>query len=455
MNDLLRALPQVDRLARDPGLAELAPPLRVAAARQIVDELRASILAGGTPELPGDLVLRVRERARWLGSGRIVPVINATGVVIHTNLGRAPWSRAAVAAAVAVAGYCDLELSRDSGARGGRLSGVSAQLRHLTGAEAAVVVNNNAAAVLLALTALAAGREVVASRGELVEIGGSFRIPDVIASCGARLREVGTTNRTRTRDYAAAISPETGALLKVHPSNYRITGFTECPPRAELVALGRARGVPVIEDLGSGALGPLGAGDEPSVQEVVASGIDLVCFSGDKLLGGPQCGVIAGRAEVVARAAAHPLYRALRVDKVILAALEATLGDHVRGELPPVPRMLSEPGPAVQARAELLRVALASHGIPGEVVESPAAAGGGAWPGIDLPSWAVRVVVGPGAPSGGGGRAPDRVARALRVGAPPVLARVHAGALWFDARTLRPDEVGPVAAALASALRGE
>jgi L-seryl-tRNA(Ser) seleniumtransferase len=442
VNEVLRSWPQVDRVARDPALADLPHALCVGAARQVLDEVRAEVRAGRRDVVP-DLVPLVRERALTLAQGRLVPMINATGVVVHTNLGRAPWSESARAAAMRVAGYCDLELERASGTRGGRLRGVAAQIRHLTGAESAVVVNNNAAAVLLVLTALASGREVVVSRGELVEIGGSFRVPDVIASCGARLREVGTTNRTRVGDYGAAIGPDTALLLKVHPSNFRVVGFTESPSRQDLVALGRERGVLVVEDLGSGSLAALA--DEPSVQEVVESGVDLVCISGDKLLGGPQAGLILGRADLCERVRKHPLYRALRVDKVILAALEATLGDHAAGRLPPVGRMLAAPIAEVGARAERIRDALLRRGVAGEVVEAPAVVGGGSLPGEELPSVAVRLRVG----------APDEVAAALRLGAPAVLARVGDGAVWLDARTVADAEVEPLAGAVADAVHTE
>lgn len=439
---LLRGLPKVDVVARDSVLAGVPHALAVGAARQVIDEVRADVRAGRCERLP-DVAGLAAERARILGEGRLVSVINATGVVVHTNLGRAPWSPAARAAANRAMGYCDVELDRVTGLRGGRLSGLGAQIRHLTGAEAALVVNNCAAAVLLVLTALAAGREVVVSRGELVEIGGSFRVPDVIASGGARLREVGTTNRTRTADYARAIGPDTALLLRVHPSNFRVVGFTEEAPREALVALGRERGVPVVEDLGSGRLCPLGDADggEPSVREVVEAGVDLVCFSGDKLLGGPQAGVIVGSAARIAALRAHPLYRALRVDKVTLAALEATLGDHASGRAPPVPAMLTEPVEAVRGRAERLAASLRGLGCPCELVDTPAVAGGGALPGRALASVAVRVAV----------ARPDLAASALRLGTPAVVARVEGGAVVLDARTVDERDLDTLAARAAAA----
>ena len=277
----LRRLPKVDRIAGaiDP------PSVAAEAARQVIDEVRVAILAGDVPDPWPDFVALARRRARLLRSGRLVPVINATGVVIHTNLGRAPWSRSARQAAERAAAYCDLELDLASGDRGGRLSGLTAQLRALTGAAGALVVNNCAAAVLLAVTAVARDRQVVVSRGELVEIGGSFRVPDVIASGGARLCEVGTTNRTRVSDYAAAVGPDTAAFLRVHPSNFRVVGFTEAPDRRQLVALGQQHGIVVIEDLGSGSLD--GARGETAVRDAVAAGVDLVAFSGGQAVGGP------------------------------------------------------------------------------------------------------------------------------------------------------------------------
>ena len=439
--EALRALPKVDVIVADPRLARFPHPAAVGATRQVLAEVRAELIAGDRDQVPDDLVARIVARARLLVDGRLVPVINATGVVVHTNLGRAPWSEAAKAAAIRAAGYCDLELDLASGTRGGRLSGVAAQCRHLFGAEAALVVNNNAAAVLLTLTALAAGREVVVSRGQLVEIGGSFRVPDVIAAGGARLREVGTTNRTRAADFAAAIGPDTAVLLLVHPSNFRTVGFTEAPRRDELAALGRARGVPVVEDLGSGAVD--GSHGEPSVREVLAAGVDLVCISGDKLLGGPQAGLVLGAAPWVERLRKHPMYRAMRVDKVTLAALEATLGDHVAGRAPPVVEMLTAPVEVVRARAQRLARSLEQAGCACAVVDVQSVAGGGALPETPLPSVAVRVPV----------PRPDAAARALRTGDPAVVARLEDGALILDLRTVSDDWIDVLAAKVASVVR--
>ncbi len=434
--EALRQLPKVDRLAAH--LSGVPGPVATIAARVVVAEARAQILAGGP--LPDDLAARALAAATDLAHGRLRPVINATGIVVHTNLGRAPWSDAARQAALRAAGYCDLELLRTTGKRGGRLRGVTAQLQALTGAEAALVVNNCAAAVLLGLTALAHGREVVVSRGELVEIGGSFRVPDVISSGGARLREVGTTNRTRARDYAAVVGPDTGALLVVHPSNFRVVGFTEVADRRELVALGREHGVPVLEDVGAGSLD--GAYGETSVREAVGAGLDLVFFSGDKLLGGPQAGIVVGREEAVATLRRHPLYRALRVGKVTLAALEATLGEHLAGTPPPVLEMIRATPEALQTAALALCTSLGKRGVDAEVAPDTSYVGGGALPEQGLPTSVVRIAV----------DRPDDAARALRLGDPAILVRVSRGALHVDPRTLRPGDAEALAPRLAEVL---
>jgi len=434
--ELFRRLPKVDVVAADPLLAAFSHAVRVGAAQQVLDELRSAIKAGDLLDLPSIAPL-VAERARWLSSGRLRPVINATGIVVHTNLGRAPWSASAQQAALRAAGPVDLEIDLDEGKRGGRLRGVSAQVKHLTGAEATLVVNNCAAAVLLALTTFAKDREVIVSRGELVEIGGAFRVPDVIASGGARLVEVGTTNRTRLSDYERAIRPETAVLLRVHPSNFRIVGFVEEVPREELVALGRARNILVFEDVGAGSL--TGKFGEPAVRSILASGVDLVTFSGDKLLGGPQAGILAGRADVVAKVRKHPLYRALRVDKVTLAALEATLGDHASGRPTPVDAMMEMPPEVLEQRAQRLAGALRTRGVAPEVVAGESFVGGGALPGQALPTRIVRVAV----------EGDEDAAHRLRTGDPPVLARVHQGALHLDVRTVEPDLIDALAARVA------
>jgi L-seryl-tRNA(Ser) seleniumtransferase len=419
MNPLLRGLPAVDRLADALGGDDRA--LTVGAARQALDDARHALLAGA--DAVPDLVADARRHLEALTGRRLRRVINASGVVIHTNLGRAAWSPAAREAAAEAMGYAAVELDLDSGRRGGRLDGVRGLLRHLCGAPSALVVNNCAAAVLLTLTSLARGREVIVSRGELVEIGGSFRVPDVIASGGARLVEVGTTNRTRAADYAAAVTPHTALLLRVHPSNFRVVGFTESPDRRALAALARERGVPLVEDLGAGSLaGELG---EPSVREVLAQGVDLVMFSGDKLLGGPQAGLVAGRADLIDTLRAHPLYRALRVDKVSLAALEATLADHAAGRPTPTTQRVHADPSALRARAERWCAVLG-----GALTPHDGAVGGGALPGQALPGWACRL------------QHPEPLAwaRALRMGRPAVVARVHDGAVWLDPRCVDDDD---------------
>jgi L-seryl-tRNA(Ser) seleniumtransferase len=412
----VRDLPSVDELAR--GVDD---PLAVDAARRVIDQAREEILAGGDP---GDLTARLRAELQ----PRLRRVLNATGVIVHTNLGRAPLPEQAIDRVVEVArGYSNLEYDLAAGERGSRQDHVTAVLRGLTGAEAALVVNNNAAAVLLALAALAEGREVLVSRGELLEIGDGFRIPDVLARSGARLVEVGTTNRTRAADYERAIGPETALLLRVHQSNFRVVGFAELPSTAELAAVAARHGLPLVDDLGSGVLAPLH--DEPTVREAVEAGADLVCFSGDKLLGGPQAGIVVGRAELVERLRRHPLQRALRADKLTLAALEGTLS--LAGDVP-VLRMIREEPETVRARAERLATATG-----GTVEETVARVGGGALPLAELPSFACALE--------------EELAAPLRLGEPPVVAVVRDGRTLLDCRTLSDAELDEVAAAVARA----
>jgi L-seryl-tRNA(Ser) seleniumtransferase len=429
----------VNAVLSDPRLAELPHEVVVWATRVVLDEVRQGIAAGELDAIP-DVVEAVDRRARVVLEGRLRPVINATGIIVHTNLGRAPWPAVAIQAAAQAAGYCNLEMELETGTRGGRLSAVATQLAQLTGAEAALVVNNNAAAVLLALTALARDREVIVSRGELVEIGGSFRIPDVIASCGARLVDVGATNRTRLADYRAAITPDSAVLLKVHRSNFRIVGFSEDTPREELVALGHERGLSVVEDLGSGSL--TGTHDEPSVAAVVASGVDVVLFSGDKLLGGPQAGIAAGRADAIAAMRRNPLYRALRVDKTILAAVEATLALHAANGTTPVDEMLQVSTEELEARARSLRDKLGAVGVAGSLEADVGYLGGGALPGQGLPTTVVVVPVSDA----------SQVASTLRNGRPAVVARVAGEALRLDPRTLSDADVDVVVARVAAAI---
>jgi L-seryl-tRNA(Ser) seleniumtransferase len=388
-----------------------------------------------------ELLARCRQAQR----GRHRRVYNATGVVLHTGIGRAPLARAAVAALEAAAGYAVVEVDPVSGVRDQRELGVAGLLCGLTGAEGALVVNNNAAAATLALAALCAGREVVVSRGELVEIGGGFRVPDVMRRAGCAMVEVGCTNKTHLRDYETAITPQTVAFLKVHPSNFRIEGFTGTPSVAELASLAHARGLIVVDDLGSGLLlrGPVpGLAEEPRVHDSLAGGADVVCFSGDKLLGGPQCGVMVGAKDLIGRARAHPLYRAFRCDKLALAALEATLAIYRDGEpLQEVPtlRMLSASEPELRRRSERLAALLA--GLGADVVPSESFAGSGANPARPLPSFAVALP--------GGAAAAD----ALRIAEPiGVFARIVDERVLLDARTLLLEDLDAVAAAVRAAV---
>ncbi len=420
-----RDLPSVDELARS-----VDDPLAVDAARSVVARAREEIQTGADP---GDLAARLRDELIAVRTPSLRRVLNATGVIVHTNLGRAPLAEEALARVVETArGYSNLELDLRDGARSSRQDHVAAILRRLTGAEAALVVNNNAAAVLLALAALAEGREVVVSRGELIEIGDGFRIPDVLARSGARLVEVGTTNRTRAADYERAVGPETALLLRVHQSNFRIVGFAELPRLTELAAVAARHGLPLVDDLGSGALGEIG--DEPTAKESLAAGADLVCFSGDKLLGGPQAGIVAGRAELVEKLRRHPLQRALRVDKLTLAALEGTLRLHLDApERIPVLRMLRQDAAAIRARAEKLATA-----VGGTVEETVGRAGGGALPLAELPSFACAV--------------DGTLAAPLRTGEPPVVGIVRDGKLLLDCLTLADEEIDEVAAAVHACL---
>ena len=454
----LRTLPSVDQLLRSlegrPAVAGLPRARLTAMVREALDAERRRLLTG--PAEPADvetLVRRVEEAGRRAGVFSLRTVVNAQGVVLHTNLGRAVLSPLALERVASVgAAYSNLELDLASKERGSRYSHVEALLRRLTGAEDALVVNNNAAAVLLALETLAHGKEVVVSRGELIEIGGEFRIPDIMRRGGAVLREVGATNRTHLRDYAEAIGPETALLLKVHTSNYRVVGFTADVSSRELTELGRARGIPVMEDLGSGSLvdlRPWGFPYEPTVPEVVASGVDLVSFSGDKLLGGPQAGILVGRRAIVDRLKKNPWNRALRIDKLTIAALEATLYAYEAGtarETIPTLRALTEPLADVRRRARRLlarldaatRQRLAPH-----LMEDHAQVGGGALPTVELPTVGLAVGATPSA-----ARDLDAV---LRTGEPPVIGRMLDDRLFLDCRTILPAQIAPLATALTHA----
>ena len=420
----VRNLPPVDALA---ALVDAPRALAVAAARAVLAERRAELLAGASGE--PDLAARARAWVQDVSRPSLRRVLNATGVIVHTNLGRAPLAAAAREAVARVAeGYGNLELDLETGARGSRHAHVEGLLRELTGAQAGIVVNNGAGAALLRPRRLAGpGREVVVSRGQLVEIGGGFRVPDVIAQAGARLVEVGTTNRTRLADYERALSDQTGAVLRVHQSNFRQLGFVEDVPIEALCELG----VPVIDDVGSGALTELH--DEPPVRRSVRAGAALVCFSGDKLLGGPQAGLLVGRAAAVEAARKHPLARALRIDKLSLAALEATLRLHRDApEEIPVLAMLHASRDVLVARAERLAAA-----IGGEVIESVARVGGGALPLLELPGPVVAL--------------PDAsLAARLRAGDPPIIGRIEDDRLLLDPRTLTDEEAAMVARAFTS-----
>lgn len=459
--DPRRRLPGVDVLLADERVAAWVeargrePVAR--ALRGALEDRRRRLSAGGEPLSSEALRAAVLDdaEARLEAAFRpsLRPVLNATGVVLHTNLGRAPLAEEAVAALGVASGYANLEYDLERGARGSRYGHCAELLCELSGAEAALVVNNNAAAVSLIVNELALGRDVIVSRGELVEIGGSFRMPEVVIRSGARLLEVGTTNRTRLEDYARAIGPETGALLKVHPSNYRMEGFVASVDAAELAALGRREGVPVAYDLGSGLLRPellahLPA--EPGVPEAVASGVDLVTWSGDKLLGGPQAGVILGREETVERLRRNPLLRAFRVDKLTLAALEATLrlyrDPETAAERIPVLGMLRASVDSVERRAKEALRGLedleARESIRLEVVATEALVGGGSLPAARLPSagWAVT------------GVNADELQARCREGRPPLIGRVEDGGFLLDFRTLLPGQEAEVARVLRRAL---
>jgi L-seryl-tRNA(Ser) seleniumtransferase len=425
VTDPRRAIPRTDAVLADPRLAAPLARLGRDAVKRAVLAAQEAARAGAIDpaDVPDAAVAALPTGPR--------AVLNATGVLVHTNLGRAPLSTAAVAALTIAAGATDVEFDLATGARARRGRGALAALAEAVPAAAAVhVVNNNAAALLLVALALAPGREIVLSRGELVEIGDGFRIPELLASTGARLREVGTTNRTALADYAAAVGPDTAFVLKVHPSNFAVTGFTASVGVAELAGLG----VPVVVDAGSGLLAPhplLPA--EPDVATALADGADLVTTSGDKLLGGPQCGLMFGSADLVERLRRHPAARALRVDKLTLAALEATL----RGPATPVARALAADEPALRARAVRLASALAAAGVDARAVQSTAAVGGGGAPGVELPSAAVSL--------------PEPYAAALRRGAPPVVGRLERGRCLLDLRTVDPADDATLADAVRAA----
>lgn len=431
----LRDLPSVDRLLATPEAESLVEnygrPLVVAAVRDTLDEFRHHY-AGGV-KIPGQQALleQVRRLLDSWTTPTLQPVVNATGVIIHTNLGRAPLSAAALQAVQQVSGaYSTLEYDLDAGRRGSRLVHAEDLLQRLTGAQASLVVNNNAAAVMLALTALARRRAVVIARSQLVEIGGGFRVPDVMKQSGARLLEVGTTNRVHLADYEEALQEKPALILHAHRSNFQLLGFTGEPSLAELASLAHAAGLPLVDDLGSGSLldtARYGLAHEPTVQESLADGGDLVCFSGDKLLGGPQAGIIVGKAELLARLKKHPLARALRADKLCLAALSATLLHYLKGEAEqqlPVWSMISASQEQVRRRAE----AWARVVGQGEVIAGESTVGGGSLPGERLPTFLLSLSV----------KSPQRLLESLRHSQPAVVARVWEDQVVLDPRTVMP-----------------
>ena len=439
----LRGLPSVDRVLAHPAVQRLTElylrEMVVDLVRRHLEGVRTTLRQQGGPAPGVDEVAQevaAEATAMWRPSPR--RVINATGVIIHTNLGRSPLSQDALEAAQRVAeGYSDLELDLEGGLRGSRQVHVEHLLRQLTGAEAALVVNNNASAVLLGLAALATGKEVIVSRGEEVEIGGGFRIPDVLRQSGAHLVEVGTTNRTNAADYEEAITQGTAALLRVHPSNFRITGFTHAPTTEELVAVGSRHNVPVLYDLGSGCLldtTRFGLAYEPTAQESIRAGVSAAFFSGDKLLGGPQAGIVVGQREYIQRLARHPLARAVRIDKFSLAALSATLLHYVKGEAAekvPVWRMVATSQEALEARA---RQWADQIGHLAQVAQSLSTVGGGSLPGETLPTWVVTVST-QDVPGGAEG-----LAARLRAQEPAIVARIEEERAVLDPRTVLPEE---------------
>ncbi|GCE48061.1 L-seryl-tRNA(Sec) selenium transferase [Thermosporothrix hazakensis] len=455
----LRLLPSVDTLLHSPEgqelIARYSHELTVRAIRSSVQQAREAILQGASCPSASELL---REAAQTLERSflpNLRPIINATGVIINTNLGRSPLSATALHAVQAVSsGYSNLEYELEAGKRGSRHTHITRLLCELTGAEAALVTNNNAAAVLLALSALAVGREVLISRGQLVEIGGGFRVPDVMRQSGCHLIEVGTTNRTRIADYAAALTEQTALLLAVHPSNFRITGFTEETPLSELVALAHTHHLPVLHDLGSGCLlesQHYGLAHEPTPQESIAAGADIVCFSGDKLLGGPQAGILVGKSEYISRLAKHPLMRAVRIDKMTLAALEATLHHYRLGEAEqhlPIWRMISASPAELSKRAGQWVDQLRQVGIQAETQAGESTIGGGSLPGETLPTTLVALSE---------ERMPhslESIARRLRLHTPAVVTRILRNRLLLDPRTVLPEQDHQLIEALTAVLQG-
>lgn len=448
--DALRRLPAVDALLGEEAAralcAQYGREATVAALRDSLQQARAGLRAGdGRDPTRESLLERAAAQLAQRFRPGLRPVINASGVILHTNLGRAPLAPAAIEAMAQVGGrYSTLEYDLERGARGSRLKHCEDALCELTGAEAALVVNNNAAALVLLLATLAQGREVIISRGQLIEIGGGFRVPEVMAGAGARLVEVGATNRTRLADYEGAIGPDTALLMRAHASNFRMSGFTEEAPLAELAQLAHAKGLLLVDDLGSGALldtAAFGLLREPTVMESLAAGADLVAFSGDKLAGGPQAGIVVGRAEPLAALKRHPLARALRADKLCLAGLSATLDLWLRGQALtqiPIWRMISRDAGELRAVAGGWARRLGGEALAGE-----SAVGGGSLPGATLPTWLLALEV----------DRPDEFLAGLRAAEPPVIARIADGRVLLDPRTVLPDEEEALLAAVEAVLR--
>jgi L-seryl-tRNA(Ser) seleniumtransferase len=455
MSNQYRAIPSVDRVLAHPALKELLRQYNhdiVAEAVRVQIDAARKAVAGGADAPTADQVaeaVAAESARRW--QQWPVPLINATGVILHTNLGRAPLSQESIDAIASVSsGYSSLEFDLEAGQRGSRHHAVADLIRQLTGAEDALAVNNNASAMLLGLSAIATGREVIVSRGEAVEIGGGFRVPDVLRQSGAHLVEVGTTNRTYPWDYSEAITPETGALLAVHRSNFQVVGFTNDPSLTDLVNLAHERGLPLLHDLGSGALldtATFGLAHEPMPQESMNSGVDLVFFSGDKLLGGPQAGIIAGKREMVAKLARHPLARAVRIDKLSLAALHATLLHYLKGEAVervPIWQMVSASKERMEARA---REWASTLGPVAEVTPGQSTIGGGSLPGEELDTWLVSISA---ADKAGGAGA---VASALRKQVPPVIVRIEDERVLVDPRTVLSSQESSLLAGLKAVMR--
>lgn len=452
----LRLLPSIDELLRTPAGQRLearsSHELAVRAIRQSLAQARTAILSGA-PCPPEEALLDVASSLlQQEQQPHLRPLINATGVIINTNLGRSPLSQEALHAVQQVAqGYSNLEYDLEAGERGSRHTHITSLLCELTGAEAALIVNNNASAVLLSLSALAMGQEVIISRGQLVEIGGGFRVPDVMRQSGCHLVEIGTTNRTRLNDYTAALTERTALLLSVHPSNFRITGFTESTPITAMAELAHQHQILVMDDLGSGCLlhsEEYGLGHEPMPQESIAAGSDIACFSGDKLLGGPQAGIIVGKAAVIARLAKHPLMRALRIDKMTLAALEATLRHYQRDEATthiPIWRMIAARKEHLAKRAKQWVAQLHNNDIPARTSEGESTVGGGSLPGETLPTTLLALDA---------EHAPhtlDELARRLRLHTPPIVARIQRDRLLFDPRTVLEEQDGTLLQAITTA----